>query len=156
VRWLVDECIDAGLVSHLRAGGHEVVYLAEIAPAASDTEVIVRARAEGRIVLTEDKDFGDLVFRRGHDVPCVVLLRIDPARHERKRIRLEICNQSIWRELVWSLYNCRRSKVSLASPATLTNALRLAIIKVGKGSMPGREGDAECLVGTSRSVRRGM
>jgi predicted nuclease of predicted toxin-antitoxin system len=88
VRWLVDECVDAGLVSHLRADGQDVVYLAEIAPAASDTEVMARAHAEGRILLTEDKDFGDLVFRRGHSVPGVVLLRIDPAMHGRKRIRL--------------------------------------------------------------------
>jgi predicted nuclease of predicted toxin-antitoxin system len=67
----------------------DVAYLADIAPAASDTEVMIRARAEGRILLTEDKDFGDLVFRRGHSVPAVVLLRIDPAMHERKRIRLD-------------------------------------------------------------------
>jgi predicted nuclease of predicted toxin-antitoxin system len=67
----------------------DVVYLADIAPAASDTEVMMRAQAEGRILLTEDKDFGDLVFRRGHSVPAVVLLRIDPGMHERKRVRLD-------------------------------------------------------------------
>jgi predicted nuclease of predicted toxin-antitoxin system len=67
----------------------DVIYLADIAPAASDTEVMMRAQAEGRIPLTEDKDFGDLVFRRGHSVPAVVLLRIGPEMHERKRVRLD-------------------------------------------------------------------
>jgi len=89
VRWLVDECVDAGLVSHLRDAGHDVVYVAEIAPAANDTEVMTRARTERRVLLTEDKDFGDLVFRGRASIPGVVLLRIDPALHELKRARLD-------------------------------------------------------------------
>jgi predicted nuclease of predicted toxin-antitoxin system len=88
VRWLADECVDAGLVSHLRAMGHDVTYAAEIAPADSDAEVMARARAEGRLLLTEDKDFGDLVFRRGQPIPGLVLLRIGSAMHELKKIRL--------------------------------------------------------------------
>lgn len=89
MRWLADECVDAGLVSHLRAAGHDVVYMAEIAPAISDVEVLAHARAEDRLLLTEDKDFGDLVFRRSRPVPAVVLLRVDPAMHELKKRRLD-------------------------------------------------------------------
>jgi predicted nuclease of predicted toxin-antitoxin system len=89
VRWLADECVDAGLVSHLRAAGHDVLYTAEIAASAEDREVIRRAQAERRILLTEDKDFGDLVFRQAQSVPGIVLLRIDPASHALKRIRLD-------------------------------------------------------------------
>ncbi len=63
--------------------------MAEVAPAASDAEVMTRARAEARMLLTEDKDFGDLVFRRAQSIPGVVLLRIDPAMHELKRVRLD-------------------------------------------------------------------
>jgi predicted nuclease of predicted toxin-antitoxin system len=85
----VDECIDDGLVSHLRAAGHDVVYMAEVAPTVSDTEVMLRAQTEQRILLTEDKDFGDLVFRHGRSVPGLVLSRIDPAMHELKRVRLD-------------------------------------------------------------------
>jgi predicted nuclease of predicted toxin-antitoxin system len=66
VRWLADECVDAGLVSHLRAAGHDVIYMAEVSPAASDARVLMRAQAERRILLTEDKDFGDLVFAVGN------------------------------------------------------------------------------------------
>jgi predicted nuclease of predicted toxin-antitoxin system len=89
VRWLVDECVDAGLVSHLRAAGHDVVYMAEVAPRDSDAEVTARAQAEQRLLLTEDKDFGDLVFRRGRPVPGVILVRIAPAMHALKRARLD-------------------------------------------------------------------
>ena len=52
----------------------------KLAPAETDTEVIRRARDEDRLLLTEDKDFGELVFRRARQVPGIVMLRIDPAR----------------------------------------------------------------------------
>lgn len=89
MRWLADECIDAGLVSHLRSSGHDVLYMAELAPATDDVDVLARANDDGRILLTEDKDFGDLVFRRGGHVPGLVLLRVDPAQHVLKRERLD-------------------------------------------------------------------
>jgi predicted nuclease of predicted toxin-antitoxin system len=89
VRWLADECVDSGLVSRLRDAGHDVVYMAEVARAASDAEVLRRAQTEARVLLTEDKDFGDLVFRRGQSVPGVVLLRIDPAMQASKGFRLD-------------------------------------------------------------------
>jgi predicted nuclease of predicted toxin-antitoxin system len=69
VRWLADECVDASLVARLRAAGHDVVYVAEIAPATSDAEVVGLAQRDGRLLLTEDKDFGDLVFRRALRCP---------------------------------------------------------------------------------------
>jgi hypothetical protein len=80
MRWLADECVDAPIVDHLRAAGHDVTYMAEIAAGASDVETIIRAQTESRLLLTEDKDFGELVFRRMRAVPGLVLLRIDPER----------------------------------------------------------------------------
>jgi predicted nuclease of predicted toxin-antitoxin system len=88
VRWLVDECVDAALVAWLRSAGHDIVYMAEVAAAASDLEVIDRAQREGRLLLTEDKDFGELVFRRSRLVPGVVLLRVDPVMRSLKEERL--------------------------------------------------------------------
>ena len=76
-------------VARLRERGHDVVYVAETAPAEGDAEIMRRAQADGRLLLTEDKDFGDLVFRRGGELPGIVLLRIDPAMHDLKRRRLE-------------------------------------------------------------------
>ena len=89
MRWLVDECLDAALVRHLRELGHDVVYMAETAPAASDADVTARAQRESRLLLTEDKDFGDLVIRRRAPAPGIVVLRIDPAQHALKRRRLD-------------------------------------------------------------------
>src|SRR5579862_5940941 len=89
MRWLADECVDAGLVAALRGAGHDVVYVAEIASGIDDTEVLRQAQAEGRLLLTEDKGFGDLVFRSEMAVPGIVLLRISPVRQVLKWTRLE-------------------------------------------------------------------
>jgi predicted nuclease of predicted toxin-antitoxin system len=77
VRWLADECVAASLVAFLRAAGHDVLYITEAAAGLSDPDVIALAQQDNRLLLTEDKDFGDLVFRRERAVPGVVLMRID-------------------------------------------------------------------------------
>lgn len=88
MRWLADECVEAGLVARLRAKGHDVVYAAEEAAGATDVEVTERAGAEERLLLTVDKDFGDLVFRGARQLPGVVLLRLAPERHAFREERL--------------------------------------------------------------------
>jgi len=77
VRWLVDECVDAGLATLLFESGHDVVYMSDVAPRASDPDVLNRADREGRLLPTENKDFGDLVFRQARPVPGLVLVRIE-------------------------------------------------------------------------------
>jgi predicted nuclease of predicted toxin-antitoxin system len=86
--WLVDECVASQLVARLRASGHDVWYVAEFAAGMSDFEVIQRAHDDCRLLLTADKDFGELVFRRGKTAPGLVLLRIDPAKSSLEWYRL--------------------------------------------------------------------
>jgi predicted nuclease of predicted toxin-antitoxin system len=88
VRWLADECVAASVVANLRAAGHDVSYMAEIAPAAIDTEAISRAHRDDRLLLTEDKDFGELIFRWNWSVPGLVFLRIAPDKNLLKWQRL--------------------------------------------------------------------
>jgi predicted nuclease of predicted toxin-antitoxin system len=88
LRWLADECIDAALVLQMRQSGHDVLYAAEMASGASDPMILGHARTELRLLLTEDKDFGDLVFRSGQAVPGIVLLRIEPQQAQIKWPRL--------------------------------------------------------------------
>jgi predicted nuclease of predicted toxin-antitoxin system len=78
LRWLADECVDAGLVTQLRGHGHDVIYVAEDAAGLPDPDVLKHAGEQRRLLLTEDKDFGDLVFRLRKAVPGVILLRIGP------------------------------------------------------------------------------
>lgn len=88
MRWLADECVAAPLVTLLRAEGHDVLFVAEAAAGYSDADVVALALTEKRLLLTEDKDFGDLVFRRERAVPGVVLLRIGLESSELKATRL--------------------------------------------------------------------
>jgi predicted nuclease of predicted toxin-antitoxin system len=88
VRWLADECVAAPLVGFLRTGGHDVLYIAESVAGLSDSDVIAVALHEKRLLLTEDKDFGDLVFRREREVPGVVLMRVGPENPALKASRL--------------------------------------------------------------------
>jgi predicted nuclease of predicted toxin-antitoxin system len=75
VRWLGDECVEAGLVARLRVESHDVLCVADALAGATDAEIIEGGAANQRLLLTVDKDFGDLVFRRARRVPGVVLLR---------------------------------------------------------------------------------
>jgi predicted nuclease of predicted toxin-antitoxin system len=76
------------LVRELRGAGHDVLYIAEFAASLNDVEVMALASQKGRLLLTADKDFGELVFRRGQAVPGLVLLRIDPHNGPLVRARL--------------------------------------------------------------------
>jgi len=65
VRFLADESCDFAVVRALRSAGFDVVAVAEVVPRALDEAVIELAVLEDRIVLTEDKDFGQLVYGSG-------------------------------------------------------------------------------------------
>jgi len=86
--WLADECVPAPLVALLRSDGHDLLSVAEVAAAMSDADVVALALQEKRLLLTEDKDFGDLVVRRERAVPGVVLMRIDTDNSRLKAARL--------------------------------------------------------------------
>lgn len=73
---LADESVDGPVVERLRQEGHEVVYVAEISPSVADEEVLQQANTRAALLVTADKDFGELVFRQGRLHASVVLLRL--------------------------------------------------------------------------------
>jgi predicted nuclease of predicted toxin-antitoxin system len=75
LRFLADESCDFGVVRALRIEGYDVLAVAEVAPRSDDREVIEQANREKRILLTEDKDFGWLVFVSQADSAGVILIR---------------------------------------------------------------------------------
>jgi len=76
VRFLADECVDRQIADRLRHDGHTVLYVAEMKPGISDGEVLNLANQEDAILLTADKDFGELVFRQDRVAPGIVLVRL--------------------------------------------------------------------------------
>ena len=81
---IADECCDAELVEILRAQSHDVSFILEILPGASDEDVIAMSVRDGRILVTEDKDFCELVFRLRRPVYGIILLRFDPIKKQQK------------------------------------------------------------------------
>ncbi|MGQ0664268.1 MAG: DUF5615 family PIN-like protein [Pseudomonadota bacterium] len=88
MKFLADECCDAGVVAIRRAAGHDVRYILETHRGAEDLTVAALAAAEERILPTEDKDFGEFMMRRHGLGAGIVLLRLDPAQRHRKGPRL--------------------------------------------------------------------
>jgi predicted nuclease of predicted toxin-antitoxin system len=76
VNLLADESVDGAVVRRLRADGHTVEFVAESSPSIPDDEVLARAAGSGRVLVTADKDFGELVYRLGRAHAGVVLLRL--------------------------------------------------------------------------------
>ncbi|GFP22095.1 hypothetical protein HKBW3S43_00356 [Candidatus Hakubella thermalkaliphila] len=75
VRFLADESCDFAVVRALRAAGYDVLAVSEVTCRSDDSELIAQAAQEQRILLTEDKDFGWLVFVSRADSPGVILIR---------------------------------------------------------------------------------
>lgn len=63
MRILADENCPSDLVNALRERGHDVVWIRSDAPGSKDQTILARAQAENRVILTFDKDFGELAFR---------------------------------------------------------------------------------------------
>ncbi|MBG1265667.1 DUF5615 family PIN-like protein [Nostoc sp. WHI] len=76
MKFLGDENLDWQIVERLRIDGHEVLYVVEMEPGIPDDEVLNLANNEDAILLTSDKDFGELVFRLRRIAAGVVLIRL--------------------------------------------------------------------------------
>lgn len=73
---IADEGVDRQIVERLRLDGYHVIYIAETAPGANDERILMASKMLGATLVTQDKDFGDLVVRQGYGAHGVVLLRL--------------------------------------------------------------------------------
>jgi predicted nuclease of predicted toxin-antitoxin system len=76
VNFLADESVDRQIVYRLRQDDHVVWYVAEMEPGIPDDAVLDLANRETALLLTADKDFGELVYRQHRLAPGVVLIRL--------------------------------------------------------------------------------
>ena len=84
MRYLADESVERQIVDALRRAGHDVDYIAELVPGAPDPDVLERANRESSVLITGDKDFGELVYRRRQQNSGVVLFRLSGLTQQRK------------------------------------------------------------------------
>jgi predicted nuclease of predicted toxin-antitoxin system len=78
VKFLADENFPRPTVYALRENGFEIAWVTEDCPGSADEDVLARCAHNQFTLLTLDKDFGELVFRRGLPAECgVILFRVD-------------------------------------------------------------------------------
>jgi predicted nuclease of predicted toxin-antitoxin system len=75
MRFLADDSCDFRVVRALRTAGYDVVAVIEVARGADDDAIIAMAIRERRVLITEDRDFGQLVHAAAKRACGVILLR---------------------------------------------------------------------------------
>jgi predicted nuclease of predicted toxin-antitoxin system len=80
MRFLVDENTGPAVARWLRSQNHQVFSVYEQARGMSDDQIVRKAFAENYILITNDKDFGDKIFRDHRPHRGIVLLRLDDER----------------------------------------------------------------------------
>ena len=84
MRFLVDECTGSKVAQWLRDENYEVFSVFDEARGMMDDDILAKAFAENWILITNDKDFGEMVFRERRRHHGVVFLRLDDERAANK------------------------------------------------------------------------
>ena len=86
-RFCVDESTGQAVANYLCDQGYDVWSVIGSTPGLDDTAILQRAYNENRILVTNDKDFGELIFRHNYPVSGVILLRlIDESPNNKIRV----------------------------------------------------------------------
>ena len=75
MRFLIDMNLGREFTYLMQKAGHDAIFARDIFPLVTDEEILAKAASEGRIIITNDKDFGELVFLHGKTAKGVILLR---------------------------------------------------------------------------------
>ena len=97
MKFLTDENIGFEVIKPLRKYGFDIKSILEINPGTQDAEVLSLANKEGRIVITTDKDFGELVFVNKLVHKGVILLRL---KKDSSRNKLRVLGSLFYEHLV--------------------------------------------------------
>jgi predicted nuclease of predicted toxin-antitoxin system len=92
VKVLLDTCVWGGARSAIAAGGHDVVWTGDWPQDPGDEEILRRAAEEGRILVTLDKDFGELAIVRGA-VHCGIVRLVDISARRQAEVCLRVIEQ---------------------------------------------------------------
>ena len=76
MNFLADESVDHPIVVRRREDGHDILAVAELTPSIPDVAVFTQANQRGDVLLSADKDFGEIVFRQRKVTAGVVLIRL--------------------------------------------------------------------------------
>jgi len=109
MKFLVDECTGPAVAHWLEHQGHDVFSVYDQARGIDDDRVLEIAQTEGRILITNDRGFGEKVFRERRPHPGVVFLRLANEQAANKiRVLDQLLSQHSDRLLQWSIRRTRR------------------------------------------------
>jgi predicted nuclease of predicted toxin-antitoxin system len=96
LRFLLDVHISTRIAQALSNAGHDVTRAAMLDPTAADSELLALAVAEQRVIVTQDSDYSELIFAKGHSAPpALIYIRCPPADQPEMALRvLETINAS--------------------------------------------------------------
>lgn len=77
MKFLIDEDVSPKLAEFLKESGHSAIHIREIQTSLEDYQILELAVTGKSIVITEDKDFGELVFKNRQSSKEVILLRLE-------------------------------------------------------------------------------
>lgn len=115
MRFLVDECTGSTVARWLREQGYEVFFVYDEARGISDDEIMQKALTENWILITNDKDFGDKIFREGSLHRGIIFLRLDNERATNKINKLQILLENYADRLPEQFVVVTENKVRFAS-----------------------------------------
>lgn len=84
MKFLADESVERKVGERLRQEGFEVIFLADIVTGLPDEAVLALAHQKRAVLITADKDFGELVYRKGAIHEGVILLRLGELTSDEK------------------------------------------------------------------------
>lgn len=119
MQFLADESCDFAIVRALRASGHDVLAVAELTPQAEDDEVIQSGHRERRIVISEDKGFGELVYAKLRACPGVILVRYPSAVRENVARSVVQLVEREGNDLIGAFIVVKPGRVRVRRPPTL-------------------------------------
>jgi len=102
VKFLLDSCVSTFALNELRKAGFEAIWVPEIGRDPGDEALLKKAFDEGLVLVTADKDFGELVYARGMPHAAIIRIVDIPAKEQGKvlmqlveRHRVDMENKSI-------------------------------------------------------------
>ncbi len=118
LKFLVDECAGRKLYNSLKENGFDTEFVADKFLAADDSVILTYAEKENRVLITNDKDFGELLFRLNSPSSGVILLRLraDTSENRRKVV----------------LHTISNFKDKLSSHLVVVNESKIRICKLNK------------------------
>ena len=116
IKFLVDESSGNKLSKFLLEKGFDTKFVTDIMPSASDKEVLDFAEKEKRVLITNDKDFGGLIFRLNRPSSGVILLRLKTDSPFRRQ------------NIVWSLIG--NESINLTSSFVIVTDTQIRVRKI--------------------------